>query len=84
MRRGESRFAPTPVVKRKPLGRLVCAFKTTSTKRINIMRDTPGAPVWQRNYYEHVVRNEDDLHEIREYIVNNPAKWAEDKYNPRL
>ncbi len=46
------------------------------------MRDTPGAPVWQRNYYEHVVRNEDDLHEIREYIVNNPAKWPDDKYNP--
>lgn len=37
---------------------------------------------WQRNYYEHVIRNEDDLNRIREYIVNNPARWAEDENNP--
>ena len=37
---------------------------------------------WQRNYYEHVIRNEDDLDEIREYIVNNPLKWHLDSENP--
>jgi len=37
---------------------------------------------WQRNFYEHVIRNEDDLDEIREYIVNNPLKWDLDSENP--
>ena len=37
---------------------------------------------WQRNYYEHIVRNEDDLNRIRAYIANNPARWEEDAENP--
>lgn len=37
--------------------------------------------IWQRNYYEYVIRNEQDLTEICEYIENNPARWAEDEYN---
>jgi len=78
-RRGGSRTAPT---NRKPLGRLIGAFKTVSTKRINIIRGTPGQPVWQRNYYEHVIRNEIDMEEIREYIQNNPLKWLEDENHP--
>ncbi|MCX5915901.1 MAG: transposase [Deltaproteobacteria bacterium] len=78
-RRGGSRTAPT---KRKPLGRLIGAFKTVSTKRINALRGTPGQPVWQRNYYEHVIRNEIDLEETREYIQNNPLKWLEDENHP--
>ncbi|HSR12880.1 MAG TPA: transposase, partial [Thermodesulfobacteriota bacterium] len=77
--RGGSRTAPTKI---KPLGELVGAFKTVSTKRINERRKTPGTPVWQRNYYEHVIRNEIDLQEIREYIHNNPLKWLEDKEHP--
>lgn len=39
-------------------------------------------PVWQRNYYEHVIRNESELGRIREYIVANPARWEEDVNNP--
>mgnify|MGYP001772887232 CR=1 FL=1 len=39
-------------------------------------------PVWQRNYYEHIIRNEESLNRIREYIVNNPIKWETDKENP--
>ncbi len=46
------------------------------------MRSTPGRPVWQRNYYEHVIRNDDEMNRIREYIINNPAGWAEDEDNP--
>ena len=42
--------------KPKPLGRLIEAIKTVSTKQINTLRGTPGTPVWQRNYYEHVIR----------------------------
>ena len=38
--------------------------------------------VWQRNYYEHIIRNESTLHRIREYIVNNPLQWAVDRENP--
>jgi REP element-mobilizing transposase RayT len=80
--RGGTRTAPTDAAKRKPLGRLVGAFKTVSTKRINEMRGTPGLPVWQRNYYEHVIRNEDELDHIRRYIMDNPARWAQDPENP--
>ncbi|MBL8044893.1 MAG: transposase [Anaerolineales bacterium] len=76
----QARTAPTS--NHKPLGRLVGAFKTVSTKHINQLRGTPGATFWQRNYYEHVIRNEADLKRIREYIVLNPARWNNDLYNP--
>jgi len=75
--RGGSRTAPTGV--RKPIGRLVGAFKTVSTKRINEMRQTPGAKLWQRNYWEHIVRDERELNRIREYIRNNPVRWGLDR-----
>jgi REP element-mobilizing transposase RayT len=51
-------------------------------KRINLLRNTPGAPVWQRSYYEHVIRNEDELSRAREYVVNNPVRWSIDRDNP--
>jgi REP element-mobilizing transposase RayT len=41
-----------------------------------------SAPVWQRNYYERIVRDENDLQRIREYILDNPRKWLEDPDNP--
>jgi putative transposase len=63
------------------LPEIVRAFKTFSSRCINQWRRTPGTPVWQRNYYEHIIRNEDDLREIRRYIDDNPARWAEDEYN---
>jgi putative transposase len=55
------------------------SFKSAITKRINILRGTPGIPVWQRNYYEHVIRNEKSLNEIADYITNNPARWETDE-----
>jgi REP element-mobilizing transposase RayT len=79
--RGGSRTAPTNA-KRKPLGRLVGAFKTVSTKRINQVRGSPGIPLWQRNYYEHIIRNEDELNKIREYILYSPLQWKFDRENP--
>ena len=81
--RGGSRTAPTePTImkKRKSIGRIIGAFKTVSTKRINQMRNTPGAKLWQRNYYEHISRDENDLNRIRKYIIENPMKWPDDKY----
>ncbi|MCL4736308.1 MAG: transposase, partial [Candidatus Omnitrophica bacterium] len=70
---------PTPT---KPLGRLIGAFKTVSTRRINEKHAMAGAKFWQRNYYEHIIRNEADLDRIREYIENNPLRWELDKLNP--
>lgn len=60
--------APTAI---KPLGRLIGAFKTVSTKHINILRKTPGAVVWQRNFWEHIVRDETGMDRIRLYIRQN-------------
>ncbi len=82
--RGGSRTAPTDMAKRKPLGRLIGAFKTVSTKQINILRGMSGAPVWQRNYYEHIVRGEEELDRIRLYIEDNPLMWEMDRENPAV
>ncbi len=56
------------------LGSIVRGFKAASTKKINAARDALNAEVWQRNYYEHVVRDEQDLAAIRQYIHDNPVK----------
>ncbi|HAF63211.1 MAG TPA: hypothetical protein DCK95_12930, partial [Anaerolineaceae bacterium] len=72
-----------PAVKTKTLGRLIGAFKTVSTKRINQIRNTPGAIVWQRNYWDHIIRDEKSLKNVRNYIINNPSQWGEDENNPR-
>ena len=69
-------------MKSKSLSALVAGFKSAVTKRINRMRDTPGSPVWQRNYYEHIIRNEVALNRIRQYIMKNPVRWDKDMYNP--
>ena len=61
---------------------MVQSFKSVSTRRLNGMRVTPGAPFWQRNYWEHVVRGEADLSRIRAYILANPAQWMADQLNP--
>ncbi|MCX7838639.1 MAG: transposase, partial [Anaerolineae bacterium] len=65
------------------VGAIIQNFKSVSARKINASRDTAGAPVWQRNYYEHIIRNEKSLHAIRAYIENNPAHWAQDDENPR-
>ncbi|MCS7283483.1 MAG: transposase [Anaerolineae bacterium] len=64
------------------VGAIIGQFKSAVTKRINILRATPGAPVWQRNYYEHIIRNERALDAIRRYIAENPLRWHLDRYNP--
>ena len=56
-------------------------IKSAATKRINEFRQTPGAKLWQRNYYDHIIRNEKSYLEISEYIINNPLKWHEDRFN---
>lgn len=69
-------------VQPQSLGAVVRAFKSASTKRINELRGTPGAPVWQRNYYERVIRDDAELNRARDYIINNPVKWSDDPESP--
>ena len=59
----------------------VAGFKAAATKRINLHRRAPGTPVWQRNYYEHIIRNELALEGIQGYIHNNPRTWPQDSLN---
>ena len=68
--------------KRGSLGAVIASFKTHSAIAVNRARNTPGAAVWQRNYYERIIREEDELLRIREYIRDNPRLWAEDPENP--
>jgi putative transposase len=72
---------PAPT-KRHGLPEIIRAFKTFSSRKINDARDTPGIPLWQRNYYEHIIRDEGELYALREYIRCNPSKWGEDDENP--
>jgi REP element-mobilizing transposase RayT len=83
--RAQRRCAPThpPVTNVVPgsIGAIVRAYKSAVTTRINQLRGTPGAPVWQRNYWERIVRNGDELSRIRVYIRDNPMGWDTDDEN---
>ncbi len=85
---GRGRFTESPLQERiagapsGSIGAIIGQFKSIITKCVNQIRNTPGAPVWQRNYYEHIIRNENELSEISEYIFNNPLKWELDNENP--
>ena len=58
---------------------VVRSFKSAATKRINEIRQTPGAAVWERNYYERVIRDQAAYARIAEYIALNPQRWEEKK-----
>jgi putative transposase len=73
--------SPMPPRKPQSLGSFIAGFKSSVTKQINLMRCTPGQPVWQRNYYDRVIRNDRELDAIRLYIQANPQNWAENKEN---
>ena len=64
------------------LGAIIRGFKSVATRRINCIRGVSGQPIWQRNYYEHIIRDDHGLNRIREYITYNPHCWHLDKYNP--
>ncbi|MFZ1417685.1 MAG: transposase [Burkholderiaceae bacterium] len=69
---------PTPT--RHGLSEIVRALKTFSARRINEKCAKVGNKVWQRNYYEHVIRSEASYLTISKYIQTNPQRWAEDRY----
>ena len=64
------------------LPKLIGRFKMLSSKQINQSRHTTGTKLWQRNYYEHIIRDEKDYNRICEYIKNNPLKWELDSLHP--
>lgn len=64
------------------LGSFIAGFKSSVTKRINELRQTPAIPIWQRNYHERVIRDETELHRTRQYILDNPMAWDLDEENP--
>ncbi|MFC1510745.1 transposase, partial [Candidatus Omnitrophota bacterium] len=70
--KGRGNRAPT-------LGQIVAYFKYGTTKQINKHSNMAGQKFWQRNYFERVIRNEKELRNIREYIINNPIMWKWDK-----
>ncbi len=61
---------------------VVGSFKPASAREINRRRRQWGVPIWQRGYYDHVIRDEADLLRVREYMDSNPARWADDPENP--
>lgn len=86
--RGTARRAPAPERFAQPvsgsLPTVIRSFKSAVTKRVNHLRRTPtsGVPLWQGNYYEHMIRNEDDLRRVCEYLQTNPTRWELDHENP--
>ncbi|MHC1781452.1 MAG: transposase [Anaerolineaceae bacterium] len=68
----------SPLPANPSLGMVVGAFKSTSARLFNGLRHSPSYPVWQRNYYEHIIRDDDSYLQIVEYILSNPASWEQD------
>jgi putative transposase len=77
--RAGSKPAPT---NKHALSEIIRGFKTYSSRRINEYRKSEGMSVWQRGYYDHVIRGEAECYQIGEYILFNPAKWETDCENP--
>jgi putative transposase len=84
--RGAASSAPTEkppsCIKRHSLSDVVRAFKSISAIQVNRQLGRSKKPLWQRNYYEHIIRDEESLNRIREYIHYNPLKWSLDRENP--
>jgi len=66
--------------KRSSVGAIIASFKSAVTRGIGSEHNASG--IWQRNYYEHVIRNSEDWDRIHRYIESNPSIWAEDEENP--
>ena len=81
--RATHRVAPTKgTLVPNSIGAILAQFKSITAKRINVLRDTRGVTVWQRNYYEHIVRDQTDMENIWNYINTNPLHWQDDQLHP--
>ncbi|MDP3449347.1 MAG: hypothetical protein Q8R87_02115 [Anaerolineaceae bacterium] len=71
--------------RRMLLPKVVGYFKMQTGKKINELRNTPGQPVWHRNYYEHIICNDEEFETISDYIEFNPSSWgSNDEYFPKI
>jgi REP element-mobilizing transposase RayT len=77
-----SRGEVTSPLHKHTLGEIIAYFKYQSTKMINQIQGKPGRRIWQRNYYDRIIRNEKELNAIRDYIYNNTLTRAFDKDTP--
>ncbi|BAY35060.1 hypothetical protein NIES2107_69710 (plasmid) [Nostoc carneum NIES-2107] len=68
---------------RGSISTVIGSYKSVVSKSINIIWKTQGQSIWQRNFYEHIGREEKSVDNIREYIANNPQRWDKDPENPR-
>jgi putative transposase len=68
--------------RRMTLPLMIGYFKMNSAKQINKLLNSSGIPIWQRNYYEHIVRNDDERNRIHQYIESNIDNWEDDDENP--
>ena len=71
----------TPPLRIESLSDMMGYFKYQSTKRINVLLNSQGRSVWQRSFHDHIIRNEQALNHIREYVQTNPARWSEDAFD---
>lgn len=78
----KQRQLATPGPKKRSLASFIGGFKSACTRSLNESEGRAGIVVWQRNYYEHIIRNERSLTAIREYIEANPFRWQDDPENP--
>ncbi len=60
------------------LGAIIGQYKSVVTKRSRLLPSPSSSHIWQRNYYDHIIRSATSLEKIRQYIVENPARWADD------
>ncbi len=74
--------APAPKIRRHGLPEIIRAFKTFSARRINELYRISGLSVWQRNYWECIIRDGNEMDRIRHYIEINPVRWEKDRENP--
>lgn len=79
---GGEKGGETPPLRKPTIGQVVGYFKYQSSKQVNMLRDNSGVPLWQRNYYERIIRSDAELNAARKYILENPLKWDQDKENP--
>jgi putative transposase len=68
--------------KRRSVGAIIGSYKSAVSKGIHEIGGASGPAIWQRNYFEHIIRNDVALNRIRQYILDNPVRWAYDRYNP--
>lgn len=61
----------------KSISSFIAGFKSAATKQINDLRNTPGLPVWQPKFYDHIIKNEQEYQKIKQYIIDNPANYID-------